>query len=79
MTTGKVVTVKYGFGNEISRGFDSLGEIKNDGNVKAVLGYGDNVDFFVNGAMTTSDADSLILQDGDVVSIQAKTSTKSVK
>jgi len=66
--------IKFGFGNEITKPYATLGDLKEDKAAQAVLGFGDNVDFYVNGVL--EDDDNRRLLDSDEVSVQTRTSTK---
>lgn len=71
-----MATIKFGYGNEVKKSISTLDQVRDDEALQAVLGYGDNVDFYVNG-VKVPDGEERELVDGDVVSIQTRTSTKA--
>ena len=66
--------ISFGFGNTVEKNYPTVGAVKEDGNLQALLGYGDNVEFFVDGARANSDTP---LTPTSVVSIQTQASTKA--
>ncbi|HYF36598.1 MAG TPA: hypothetical protein VD994_14985 [Prosthecobacter sp.] len=72
-----VTTVSYGAFNTSTREVPAgttIGALRADRNLKAVLGYGDNVDFTVDGV---AQPDSTVLHDGDKVSVVTKAACKA--
>ena len=66
--------ISFGFGNTVEKNYSTVGEVRADENLQALLGYGDNVDFFVDGAKASDDTP---LTPESVVSIQTQASTKA--
>jgi len=68
------ITIQHGTNNSVTKSLDdypTVSDIRDDANLKAFLGIGDNVDYLVNGASGVED-----LRDGDVVSTQTRSNTK---
>lgn len=72
-----VVTVKYGFDQASATLWPGarFQDLKNDQNVRAALGYGDNVRMLMNGVEMPLDA---VVPAGAVVSIETAANTKAV-
>lgn len=71
------VTIKYGTGNSLTRNFDipvTVGEILGDDSIAAALGFGDNVEGFIN---SVPQPDEVTLRDGDVLSVHDKACAKA--
>jgi hypothetical protein len=72
------ITIEYGINNSLTKSFpegSTYGTIINDSAVKAVLGYGSNVQTIVDGV-----AQPLTHQaaNGDVILVQVQANTKAV-
>ncbi len=72
------VTIRYGSGNELRKEYPegtTLGQIINDPNVRAVLGYGQNVTAHVGGL---PQIDTVRAAQGMTISVQDKACTKAI-
>lgn len=70
------ITTKYGV-QSVTRTLPdpiTVGDLVSDENLKAVLGYGDNVRVLIAGVEQPND---LVLHDGATVVIETKTNTKN--
>jgi len=71
------VTISFGPGNSLTREFNdgyTVGCLKNDANIRAALGYGNNVRFLVGGA---PQGDHVTLHDGDEVTVETNVGQKA--
>lgn len=71
------VTIRFGASNELSKAVPAgttVGTILRDANVKAVLGFGDNVQAVVDGVVQR---DTAPLDDGDVVTVETRANSKA--
>lgn len=68
-----MVTIKHGL-SSLTIQASSVSDIINNSNVKAVLGYGENVRFLKNGVELGSDA---TLYDGDTVIVEQRANSKA--
>jgi len=72
------VTIKYGPGNQLTRTLDPgavMGDIIHDENIRAVLGFGDNVEPRVDGEVVRSASHPL--RSGDTISLVTKAHSKN--
>ena len=70
------LTIRYG-ADEVTKNFDSpqtVGDIKDDDNIRAALGFGDNVNALVGGVAQN---DATTLPEGAVVTIETAANTKA--
>lgn len=70
------VTVKYGV-DSVDKSFTvpvTIGSLRRDGNLKATLGYGDNVRLLINGVELTDD---VIVPNGATVVIETAANSKA--
>lgn len=70
------VTIKFGAGNELTKQFDagtSVGDIINDDAIQSNLGFGDDVEGYVDGAAVGEDYQP---REGQVVSLRTRANTK---
>lgn len=71
------VKIRYGTGNEVSKDFPAgttLGCILNNSTIRAVLGYGRNVQGIIGGV---PQSDSLVPPDGAEISVTEKSCSKA--
>ena len=71
------VTIRFGASNELSKSVPegtTVGSILCDNNVKAVLGFGDNVQAVLDGVVQR---DSAPLADGDILVIETRANSKA--
>lgn len=71
------ITIRFGASNELNRGFSegtTVGTILADRNLKAVLGFGDNVQAVIDGQVQPTSAP---IGDGDVVTIETRANSKA--
>jgi len=66
--------ITFGLGNEAQRNYNTLDELRNDANLQAFLGYGANVDFFINGTLVPGNVE---LTGESVISIQTRAAEKA--
>ena len=70
------ITIKFGPGNavtkELPRG-TTIGQVLSDPNIKAVLGFGDNVEGRIGNVGQEA---GTTLEDGDVVAVTVRANTK---
>lgn len=72
----KNVTIKYGV-DQINKSVEdavTVGDLKNNSTIKAVLGYGDNVRALINGV---EQADTTQIPAGSVVTLETAANTKA--
>lgn len=71
------VTVRFGVSNELSKAVSentTVGQLVNDRNIQATLGFGANVQAVIDG---TVQPDNAPLSDGDVITVETKANTKA--
>lgn len=68
--------IKYGMGNQLTRNVDGQNVrcVRTNRDYQAALGFGDNVDTFVNGVRVSDD---YIIANGDVISFQDRAASKA--
>lgn len=72
----QIVIIRYGV-ERMEKQYEvpvTVGDLRRDGSIKAGLGFGDNVNFLVNGV---AQGDSFIVPNGAVVSVEVKANTKA--
>jgi hypothetical protein len=70
------ITIEYGDNNSLTKGFPegtTFGQVLGDPAVKAVLGYGDNIEPVVDGVVQPIGNP---VSEGDAVLVQVKANTK---
>lgn len=70
------VTVRYGL-NTLDKTFTipvTIRQLRNDQSIRAVLGYGDNVNLLINGIAMPDDA---IVANGAIVTVETAANTKA--
>lgn len=71
------ITIRFGSTNELTRTVNdryTVGDVLNDSNIRAALGFGSNVQALVDGQVQNS---STRLEDGDLVVIETKANSKA--
>lgn len=71
------ITIRFGSTNELTRTVNdryTVGDVLNDSNIRAALGFGSNVHALVDGQVQNP---STRLEDGDIVVIETKANSKA--